>query len=159
MNEPTSPNVSTPINSMETKEYKEILLSEAEKKLNRVKFILYAIAIVQLVLGLYYYFQNEALNMEVLIIQSVVAALFFGLAFLVNKKPRIAVISALVLYLSLLILNSIADPGSIINGLLLKGLVIYAFVVGIKAAKEAEDLRTKLGLLESEYERPLDMIN
>lgn len=158
MIDPNSPEAKTYINSMETQPYKELLLKEAEDKLKTVKVILYIIAAIQLIVGIVFYFMNKENALYVVIIQVIVAIIFFGLALLVNKKPKLGVISALTLYAGLILLNAIYDTSSIYSGLIIKAAVIYAFVKGITAAKEVEALREKIGQIDSGENMPMDMV-
>ncbi len=158
MSENTTPS-SPQISSMETEAYKEILIAQAFRKLKTVKVILFVIAAVQLILGLVYYF-NGTFELDGALIQLIIALIFFGLALLVDKKPRVAVISGLVLYGLLIALNAVVEPESIVKGIILKVVIIYAFVKGIRAANEAEELRDKLGKIEmKEKDMPIDLVD
>ncbi len=149
-----------PVNSMETTAYKEILLQEAERKLKRVKLYLWLIGGVQLVIGIVFYFVNKELGLYAFLVQTAVAALFFGIALLVNKKPKAGVITALVVYGGLILVSAIGNPASLTNGIILKAVIIYAFVKGIKTAGEVEELREKLGKLEiNNKDLPIDLVN
>ena len=74
-----------------------------------------------------------------------VVLVFVGLAFWTKKKPFAALLTALILYGSLLLLDAVFDPSTIYKGLLLKIAIIVSLVTGLRNAKEAQDLKKAFG--------------
>jgi len=68
------------------------------------------------------------------------ALFMFGLSFWARRSPFPAMITALCLYLALIALNAIAEPATLVQGLLIKFLFIGAMIAGIKAALKARDM-------------------
>jgi hypothetical protein len=66
------------------------------------------------------------------------------LAFLSKKKPFAALLTALILYVTVIILGAFVQPTSLFSGIVIKVLVIAYLVKGTKGAYEAEDLKRKL---------------
>lgn len=63
---------------------------------------------------------------------------FIGLGFMAKKYPFPALLTGLLLYVGLIILNVILDPSSIASGLIMKIIIIFYLVKGVKSAKDAE---------------------
>ncbi|MBN8673049.1 MAG: hypothetical protein J0L56_02880 [Chitinophagales bacterium] len=84
-------------------------------------------------------------QMEVLLFSLVVSGIFAGLGFLTKKQPMTAIIIALILFLGLWIFTIIViGPEQIYKGILVRGIIVYFLVTGIKHAKEAERLRKEI---------------
>ena len=74
-----------------------------------------------------------------------VALVFAGLAFWTKKKPYAALLTALIIYGSLLLGDAILDPSTIYKGIILKIAIIVSLISGLRNAKEAEDLKKAFG--------------
>jgi hypothetical protein len=123
----------------------EIDYNEAKRKINNAKYILFVIGGLNLILGFVLGFKME--NSNAVIIESVIiAVIYVGLGFWCNSKPLPAIIAGLILYLTLIILNMIIDPITIIQGIIWKIVIIGAFIKGISAAREAQELLKKINL-------------
>jgi hypothetical protein len=73
-------------------------------------------------------------------INYLMALVLFGLSFWARRSPFPAMLSALCLYLALIVLNAIIDPMTLIQGWLIKILFFAAMIGGIKAALRARNL-------------------
>ena len=62
------------------------------------------------------------------------AAVMIGLWFWARSAPFPALLTALCVYLAVLVLNALVDPSTIMSGLFLKIIVISALGLGLKAA-------------------------
>jgi len=79
---------------------------------------------------------------DALILNLVLAAIMFGLWRYSRKSPLVAIITALAVYGSVIVLNAIVDPKSIVQGIIVKIIVIGILIRGIRMALElrkAED--------------------
>lgn len=124
-----------------SKKLKQDVIEDAKKKLKNVKIVLYIMAGVN-VIALFYYFYNNAMAE---VIGSIVGAcVFIACALWVNKKPLIAVLSAFGFWLLLQVLSAFLEPGTIIQGLLLKIIVVSIFIKGIKSAKDYKNYTAKI---------------
>jgi predicted nucleic acid-binding Zn ribbon protein len=65
------------------------------------------------------------------------AIVMVGLYFWARRAPFPALVTALCIYLAVLVLGAIVDPANIIKGVLIKVLVIAALVAGIRTALKA----------------------
>ncbi|MDR3716157.1 MAG: hypothetical protein P4L51_25420 [Puia sp.] len=74
-----------------------------------------------------------------------IALVFAGLGLWTKKKPYAAILTALIFYGALLILDAVFEPASLFSGLLLKIGIIVALISGLRNAKEGEDLKKTFG--------------
>jgi len=128
---------------------KEIELSDLSGKVNAARKSLFIIAGVDAVFGLIMYFgakgQEDALPN--LIAEMLIVSIFVALGLWARKKARPALITGLVVYVSLHLLNAVFEPMSIISGILLKIFIVIYLIKGIKAVSEADQLRKELNLV------------
>jgi len=121
---------------------KEIDLDDANKKIKRAGHTLYWIAGATVLSTLIFYFINHDIGM--VIVNLILATIYFLLGVWSQKKPLAAIISGFSLYILIFILNAIDDPSKIATGLLLKILFITYFIRGVKSAIEAEKIKKEL---------------
>jgi len=141
---------------------REVLLFKVENKVKNAKMWLIIVGIFTIALALYYYFfRYDQQNLLSTGIDCFIGILFIGLAFWVNKKPYMAVLSGLILYISLIVIAGISDPSTITSGWLFRVIIIVALWSGLTAAKQAESLRRELGIMDAEKDEdmPMDMLN
>lgn len=83
------------------------------------------------------------INREVILVFGTnyfLAAVMFGLYLYSRKAPFPAMVTALCVYLAVIVLNSIIDPKTIIQGIVIKIICISALIAGIKASLVARGL-------------------
>jgi|GEM_PF-994909 len=73
-----------------------------------------------------------------IIITLLISALFIALGFWTKYKPYSAIITALVIYSALIIMNAIVEPGSLFKGILVKIGIYSALVVSISNARDVQ---------------------
>jgi len=66
-----------------------------------------------------------------------------------NKNPFGAILTAFVLYISLMVLNAFLDPVTLFHGIIIKIFFIGAFIRGTRSAQEAQTLMTELEKLKA----------
>jgi hypothetical protein len=127
---------------------KEIDLESALKKIKRAGHVLYWVAGGTLLMGLIIAFTStvpeERANL--LIVNTILAAVYAGLGFWSQKKPFAGIISGFALYMIILILNAIINPLSIASGIIIKIIFIGYFINGIRSVIEAEKLKKELNI-------------
>lgn len=103
------------------------------------------VAIVQLVFGIFSSLALEEDAMYITIgLSAFIALIFAALGFWCKKKPFAAIITALVIYGSLLLLDAFLDPTTIIKGIIVKAIIIIYLIKGITAAREAERIKAMM---------------
>ena len=68
------------------------------------------------------------------------AAVMFGLYRWARRAPFPAMVTALCVYLSVIVLNGIVDPKTLIQGIIIKIIFISALIAGIKASLVARGI-------------------
>ncbi|RYG44198.1 MAG: hypothetical protein EOO01_19965 [Chitinophagaceae bacterium] len=117
--------------------------AESLHKIKQARNWLFAIAAIQLGVAIYEYAITEDQFLAVFAagLDTAIALLFFGLALLTRKKPLTALWTALITYVAIMLLLSINDPMNLVRGIPMKILFIVGLVKGLRAAREAENLR------------------
>jgi hypothetical protein len=123
---------------------KEIDLEAAHKKIREAGKGLYWVAGLTLVSGLIYFFINK--SGPLLLVNLILATIFYCLGIWSKSKPLAAIISGLSLYAITIILNAIADPLSILKGIIFKVVIIGLFIKAIKSAIDADKLKKELNV-------------
>ena len=70
---------------------------------------------------------------------------FVVLGIWTKKKPYYAIVGALILYASFIILNALIDVTTISKGIILKIIIIVLLVKGINDAREAQRMQDQIG--------------
>jgi hypothetical protein len=123
--------------------FEDVLDTSAyDKKVRSARTAIFVVAGIQLAFGIYVAFTgNEELRNIQIGIAVVISAMFFGLGLWSKSKPFTAIITALSLYVGLLVLDAIYEPSSLVKGVILKILIIGYLAKGIGAAKSAQDIK------------------
>jgi Na+-transporting NADH:ubiquinone oxidoreductase subunit NqrD len=125
--------------------YQQLQLQSAETKIRKSRNTLFVVAGFTLIGNLIVLGGTNALDSTTVIIVLVMTGIFAGLGFMTKKQPMAAIIIGLVLYVGLWILDIIINGTERLkSGLLIKGIIIYFLVSGLKHAREAERIRREL---------------
>jgi hypothetical protein len=73
-----------------------------------------------------------------------VALIFIALAFWTSRKPFDAIITGLIVYSALIILNAVLDPATIINGIILKVVIYVLLISALSNAREVQRWKDSL---------------
>ena len=113
---------------------KRDVLEDAEKKVNNVKVMLYIVAAINGLYGLFMLIGKNSLAEGLGGI--IAAAIFIGCVIWVNKQPLTGILAGLSFYVLLILLAFALDPVSIFSGLLWKIVIVGIFIKGITAARD-----------------------
>lgn len=105
---------------------------DAGEKINSARNTLYVIAALSFVFGLIFYFSSK--DILVLITNIILAVLYVALGLWSSKKPLMALLLGLVLYITTIVISAIVDPSTIISGILWKIIIISYLGKGIYSA-------------------------
>ncbi len=140
---------------------REQILFKAEGRVKNARLWLILVGCFTIILAIVYYFgiYNQT-NMLATAIDASIGFVFIGLALWVNKKPRVATLCGLILYCFVVLIGAISNPQSITAGIIIKFFVIAALVNGFKAAKQAEELREELNIIDQKKtdDLPIDQL-
>jgi hypothetical protein len=116
-----------------------------DKHIRNARIMLFIIAGLQLLSILLEGPLPDEVLYIVIAIQSFIAAVFVGLAFWTKKKPYVALLTALIFYLTVFIIFGILDPSNFYRGIIMKVVVVVLLIQGIRNGKEAEELKKTFG--------------
>lgn len=123
----------------------EFTTADYDKKIRNARTAIFVVGGAQLLLGSILAFTGpEEDRMLSLGICVFLAAVFIGLGFWTKKKPYAAIVTALCLYVGLIILAGIDEPETLVRGIILKVVIIVYLAKGLCNAKEAERMRSSL---------------
>ena len=127
--------------------YQKLELQSAENQLRKTRNAIFAIAIILFISDLITMGISDTFDITTLMVSLVIAAIFVGLAFLTKKKPLTAILIALTLFIALWIFTiAVVGPQQIYRGILVRGIIIYFLITGIKHAREAERIRKQMNI-------------
>lgn len=121
---------------------KKDVIEDAQKKLKNVRGVLYFIIGINVLVGIYY-LTNDLTFYDGL--GSLIAAVIFtGCLIWVNKQALTGILAAFVFWIVLQLLAIIVDPSTIIQGLLLKIIIVGVFIKGIISARDLKKYTIQL---------------
>ena len=140
-------------NDRETKRYfygiklKKDRIEKKRKTIKKARIILFVLAAINFLYGI---IMGMLMNTDgiVLIGSLIVACIYFGIGMWSRAKPYPAILSGFFIFIVFSAIAVADDPHTIYRGIVLKVIIIYAFVVGFKAVKEAEILEKELNNLK-----------
>jgi hypothetical protein len=120
----------------------QILLKDAEEKIQSAKNIIYLLAGFSLLMGLIFFFSQD--DLASLVVYGFICLLYLGLAAWCSKNPFSAILTAFIVYLTIQVISAFVDPVTLANGIIWKIIFIGAFVKGIRSASEARTFMREL---------------
>ena len=121
---------------------KRDVVEDAQKKLKNVKILLYVVAGLNVVVGLFYL--SSDLTFADGIGSLIAGAIFLGCVVWVNKQPLTGILAAFAFWIVLQLLAILVDPTLIFRGILLKIIFIGIFIKGIASARDAKKFTDQL---------------
>jgi hypothetical protein len=127
---------------------RELLSDELRKKMKTSSGALLAVAIIQAILGpVMLWMINEQMRQQGMELRPIayvivfgIAAAFFGLWIWSRFQPFAASIVGLVLYVSIWLVDIVADPTQIFKGIIVKVIVVAVLIKAIQAGAEYRKL-------------------
>lgn len=128
---------------------RQLVSDELQKNLKKAKNALLAVAIIQTLFGLLIFgvvkSRLPAGQAPVLLITLFgIAALFYGLYFWARRSPLPAAIVGLILFITLHLVDAIADPTQLARGLIMKIIIVVMLVQAIQAGVKYKRLLPQL---------------
>jgi len=128
--------------------FKKKKLEEMKSKIRTARNILYGLAILNLIFGLIVSV-NSASPAVGVIVSVITAGIFFGLGLWCNKNPFAAILTGFFVFITTIVIGAVADPRTLLSGLVIRILIISAFVYGYKAAKDSQKMEKELEVLNT----------
>jgi len=105
---------------------------EAPKLIRKARNTLFFIAGITFLYGVVIFFIQD--DPATLIAAALMAVIYLILGFWSQQKPLVALVLALLLYVTNIVLSLILDPETIFNGIILKVIIIVFLAKGINSA-------------------------
>lgn len=113
-----------------------------DKGIKNARNALFVVAALQIIFGIIMgVAQGGDEAVYVMVVACVIGAIFFGLGLWTKSKPYTAILTGLILFIVLHTIEAIADPASIMRGIILKVLVIVYLAKSLGDAKEAQQMK------------------
>ncbi|MDQ3111247.1 MAG: hypothetical protein M3R17_15265 [Bacteroidota bacterium] len=107
------------------------------------KLILFFLGGINMLLGIYFISQQ---NTPGGIVQFIVGGVYICLGVWAIKKPYPALLTGLIFYFTLIAVQAVLDPATILSGLVLKVSIAGGLIYGMAAVSKAEKLNEQLDL-------------
>lgn len=118
------------------------LLSDAHDKIKSAKNIIYVLAGIFFVFGLFTGLVNN--DFPMLVVNLFMCILYLIFAAWCTKNPFGAILTAFIVYITLQVVNAFVEPTSIASGFIIKIFVVAALVKGIRSARESQEYLKEL---------------
>ena len=120
----------------------KLLIKRAKEKISNAKIIIYLIAGFTFLAGLFAYFKFDDFNL--MIVNLFLSLLYLIMAAWADKNPFAAILTAFIVYITVILINAVVSPGSLFSGILWKVIFIAAFIKAIRSAQEAQESMKEL---------------
>ncbi|WP_153795992.1 hypothetical protein [Foetidibacter luteolus] len=143
-NNPAQPENVAP-QPQEDNHLEEVLSMEGyDKPVRNARIILYVIAGLNLTQLFVLKNYTSLDNVLTIIVVLLFSGIFVALAFWTKRKSYNAIMTALIVYTTIILIGAINDPASIFQGLILKIVVYVLLIVALKNAKEVQRWKDSL---------------
>jgi len=105
---------------------------EAPKFIRRARNTLFFIAGITFLYGVFIFFSQD--DSATLIVAALMTVIYVILGFWSQQKPLVALVLALLLYVTNIVLNAIIEPTTIHKGIIMKIIIIVFLAKGINSA-------------------------
>ncbi|TXH24624.1 MAG: zinc ribbon domain-containing protein [Cyclobacteriaceae bacterium] len=123
------------------------LLESANEKIKSAKYIIIAISAIVFLTGLYQGFYGD--DFVAMIVNLIISLVYLILLAWCTKNPFGAILTAFIIYATVIVINAFFEPASLFNGIIIKIFFIVAFIKGIQSAKEAQGYLMELEKFKS----------
>ena len=128
--------------------YQHMEIHSLRKKITSAGTTLYVLAGYFIISGLIYFFINskEDTASAILITNAAVAVIFLLLGYWAEKKPLASIISGMVLYALIILMDMFRDPVHIFSNLIFKIIITSYLIRGLVSALEAEKIKKQYNI-------------
>lgn len=124
----------------------KIDLGEAEKNIRLARNYIYALSGFTLLSSLVSLFIHE--DVTTFVVNAVLAIIYGGLGYWANNKAFAAILTAMILYFTINILNAFVDPVTIFQGIIFKVIIVALLIKGLRAGMEWEKITKRIAIGE-----------
>ncbi len=105
---------------------------DADKKIKSARNVLFILSAIIFLFGIVTYLIDE--DIATLLTSVILSIIYLGLGFWSSKKPLAAILLALLLYLTTIIISTILEPENFIRGIIFKVIIIVYLGKGVYSA-------------------------
>jgi hypothetical protein len=116
-----------------------------DKLAKHARVVLVVVAVVQLAGSTILYAAGGIPDLSMFAVQLVIGASFVGLTLWARKDPLTAVLFGLGIYATPILVAAIADPSTLLTGLVAKAIIAVMFANGISTGLTYNTLKRSLG--------------
>lgn len=127
-------------------------LSDARDKIRSAKNVIFVLAGIFFLFGLYTGFGLD--DFPTMIVNLFLCVVYLVLAAWCSRNPLGAILTAFIIYATLMVVNLVIDPTTLFQGIIMKCIIIAALVKGMRSAQEAKGYLSELQNLKA---APLDI--
>lgn len=136
MENSTEPNSDKPVDIFEEIDFD---IREHNKQIKQSRNTIFIVAVIQFLFGIVSGHQiGGEMGWLVFGVAGFIAIIFLILGIWTKKKPYTAILIALIFYSSLLVIDLIILPSTVVKGIIIKLFIIGYLVRGLGKAKEAQ---------------------
>ena len=118
------------------------VIEDGKKKLKSVKILLYILAGINLIFGIFYL--TDEITFSDGIMSLIATGVFLGCVIWVNTQPLIGVLAAFIFWILLQLSVILVDPVLLFSGIIWKIIFIGIFIKGITSARDAKKYKDQL---------------
>lgn len=123
--------------------HKKEKLEEQKSKVKKARSVLFILAAVYMATGIIFSFHSANPN-ALILVSAIVAAIFLGLGIWCNYNPFAAILTGFFVFVTIIVINAVLDPATIVQGIFLKFFAISAFIYGYRAVRESQAMEKEL---------------
>lgn len=132
----TEKNLDNPVDIFEEIDFD---IREHDKQIRQARNTIFIVAAIQFLFGIVSGYQiGSETGWLVFAVTGFIAIIFLALGIWTKKKPYTAILIALILYSSLLAIDLIIQPSTVLKGIIIKLFIIGYLIRGLGKAKEAQ---------------------
>lgn len=120
-------------------------MEEYDKHVRNARNMLFVISGLQLLPLLFLGPLTLSARLLAATIYIIVSAIFFVLALWTRQKPYAALLCASIVYIALIAINGILDSNTLLQGAVVKAIIIFFFIIGIRNARDAQRMKDTFG--------------
>lgn len=122
-------------------------LGDAMSKIKSAKNVILGLAALFFIFGLVMGFVMD--DFATMIVNIVLCVVYLVLAAWCNQNPFGAILTAFIIYLTLIVANMLIDPATLFHGIIIKVVIIAWLAKGIRSAHEAKGYLRELENLKA----------
>ncbi|MDT0558133.1 hypothetical protein RM697_05720 [Ichthyenterobacterium sp. W332] len=111
---------------------------EAKRKIKNARNTLYVMSAITFLFGLFSF--SGELGSALFTISTIQSIIYLVLAYWSTQKPLISLLLGLFLYLTIIIVSAVSDPGTIVRGIIFKVIIIAFLAKGIYSASSIKKI-------------------